>query len=170
MVDISTVMPVGTVVTSPDLPLPAGGFSAGSIAFPCIYSALFGIIGTTYGSLDSTLFSLPDCRGRVTAGVDAGSGRIGDTNPVLGPGVMNGGGLGNTGGLYYHYLDVNQMPAHAHNFNDIYQTQAGGGGQIQFGNDIHFVTTSNPNATAFAGGRGAQQPPPTILLQKIIKF
>lgn len=65
------------------------------------YSALFSILGTTYGGDGRTTFGLPDLRGRVP--VHAGSG------PGL-PSVR----LGQKGGQPAVVLTTNQMPAHAH--------------------------------------------------------
>lgn len=55
------------------------------------FPVLFGVIGTSYGAVDGSHFSLPDLRGRVPAGVD-GSGRLTGatiTNPHL-PGGAGG--------------------------------------------------------------------------------
>jgi len=66
------------------------------------YPALFAVIGTAFGSVDSSHFSLPDLRGRAPAGPDGGTGRL--FNWVL----------GNTGGESSHVLGWNEMPAHNH--------------------------------------------------------
>lgn len=64
-------------------------------------SALFAIIGTTYGGDGMTTFALPDLRGRVAVHVGAGPG----LDPVS---------LGQQGGNNSVTLAVNQMPAHNH--------------------------------------------------------
>ncbi len=64
-------------------------------------TALFALIGTTYGGNGQTTFGLPDFRGRVPIG--AGQG----------PGLPNYQ-LGQTGGNETFTLGVNNIPAHNH--------------------------------------------------------
>ena len=64
-------------------------------------TALFSILGTTYGGNGQTTFALPDLRSRVP--VHAGQG----------PGLSSYA-LGQVGGEETTTLTVNQMPAHAH--------------------------------------------------------
>lgn len=65
------------------------------------YTALFSIIGTTYGGDGRTTFGLPDLRGRVPIHVGTGVGL-----PTL--------RLGQKGGEASVILQVNQIPAHTH--------------------------------------------------------
>ena len=65
------------------------------------YSALFSILGTTYGGDGRTTFGLPDLRGRVP--IHAGSG------PGLTPRT-----LGSRGGSETNTLNVSQLPSHTH--------------------------------------------------------
>jgi microcystin-dependent protein len=67
-------------------------------------TALFSLLGTTYGGNGQTTFALPDLRGRVPVG--AGSG------PGLSPYV-----LGEVTGTENVTLSINQLPGHAHPFN-----------------------------------------------------
>lgn len=46
----------------------------GSSQLRASYSALFAIVGTSFGTVDGTHFNLPDLRGRVPVGADAMSG------------------------------------------------------------------------------------------------
>lgn len=64
-------------------------------------TALFSILGTTYGGNGTTTFALPDCQGRRVVG--AGS------NPGL-----STYSLGQKGGVESIALTAGQMPAHAH--------------------------------------------------------
>ncbi|WP_452597749.1 phage tail protein [Pontimicrobium sp. MEBiC01747] len=64
-------------------------------------SALFSILGTTYGGDGRTTFALPDLRGR--SPIHAGTG------PGLSP--MK---LGQRGGAEYHTLNILEMPSHNH--------------------------------------------------------
>lgn len=65
-------------------------------------SALFSLLGVTYGGNGTTTFNLPDLRGRVPIGfnLDPGKGTV----------YMQG----QTAGEAAHTLTVNEMPAHNH--------------------------------------------------------
>jgi microcystin-dependent protein len=65
------------------------------------YSALFSILGTTYGGDGRTSFALPGLRGRVPL------------HPGTGAGLPNYN-LGQKGGNYQEILNVQQIPAHNH--------------------------------------------------------
>lgn len=64
-------------------------------------SALFSILGTTYGGDGRTTFALPDLRGRVPVHQGAGKG----LSPYK---------LGQKTGVENVTLDTNQIPAHTH--------------------------------------------------------
>ncbi len=68
----------------------------GQLLSTATYSALYAVLGTTYGGNGTTTFSLPDLRGRVP--VHAGTGFP----------------LGAQGGAETVALTVNQIPAHTH--------------------------------------------------------
>ena len=65
-------MPAGSIIIFGGSSAPTGFlFCDGSAISRSTYSALFGIISTTYGVGDgSSTFNLPDIRGRVVAGKD----------------------------------------------------------------------------------------------------
>ena len=65
------------------------------------YTALFSIIGTTYGGDGRTTFALPDLRGR--APIHAGTG----------PGLSTRK-IGQKFGTQEDYLNVTQLPSHNH--------------------------------------------------------
>lgn len=68
------------------------------------YSALFAVVGTTFGVGDgSTTFNVPDLRGRTPVGPDAGVGRLSSNNA-----------LGNSGGAQTHTLITAELPSHSH--------------------------------------------------------
>ncbi|MBJ7347839.1 MAG: tail fiber protein [Thermoleophilaceae bacterium] len=63
---------------------PAGFlFCKGTSELRTAYPALYNVIGTTYGSVDSTHFTLPDLGGRVPVGVEGAVNRL-STNDALG--------------------------------------------------------------------------------------
>lgn len=64
-------------------------------------TALFSILGTTYGGNGQTTFGLPDLRGRVANSMGQG------------PGLSNYA-LGQQGGAESNTLTLNQIPAHNH--------------------------------------------------------
>jgi microcystin-dependent protein len=69
------------------------------------YSALFAIIGTTYGVGDgSSTFNVPDLRSRTIYGYNSGSSNF---DP-----------LGQKGGEEAHTLTLGEMPTHSHGIND----------------------------------------------------
>lgn len=74
-------------------------------------SALFSILGTTYGGDGRTTFGLPDLRGRVPMHAGSGPGRT--PRP-----------LGSAGGTESNTLNINQLPSHSHTASGKVQTQA----------------------------------------------
>jgi microcystin-dependent protein len=78
------------------------------------YSALFGIVSTTYGSGDgSTTFNIPDLRGRVAVGADSGGVHLPVNHPALGA---------TTGGEEQHALSTAELASHSHNFGSNFNT------------------------------------------------
>jgi len=64
-------------------------------------TALFSLLGTTYGGDGRTTFALPDLRGRVPI------------HAAQGPGLSNRN-LGEKGGEETHILTTNEIPSHTH--------------------------------------------------------
>jgi microcystin-dependent protein len=89
-------------------------------------SALFSILGTTYGGDGRTTFALPDLRGRFPRGSEGNS-----SGPGL-PSVR----LGEKSGAQTIQLSVDQMPNHNHT------------GKIKASGDA--ANTNNPNANELA--------------------
>lgn len=158
---------VGSTGAWRSTPLPVGGLPAGSIiqwssntapanwlicdgsaVSRTVYSSLFAVIGTTYGTGDgSTTFNLPDLRGRVPVGKNAGTFSS----------------LAGTGGEEAHTLTVNEMPSHNHGStysdgvtpkNSIW---LGGGTSVGFG----FTNTG--------GGQAHNNLQPYLVVNYIIK-
>jgi microcystin-dependent protein len=76
-------------------------FCQGQILSIAQNTALFSLLGTTYGGNGQTTFALPDLRGRVPVG------------PGQGPGLPSVN-LGEMSGEPTHTLIITEMPAHNH--------------------------------------------------------
>jgi microcystin-dependent protein len=79
-------------------------FCQGQILSIAQNTALFALLGTTYGGNGQTTFALPDFRGRVAVGTGQG------------PGLSNID-LGEVAGSPYITLLASNMPAHTHALN-----------------------------------------------------
>ena len=81
---------------------PNGWFTCDGQLLPISqYTALFSLLGTTYGGNGTTTFQLPDLRGRAPIHVGQGPG-------------LGAYSLGQNGGVETVTLTANQMPAHNH--------------------------------------------------------
>lgn len=80
-------------------------------------TALFAILGTTYGGNGQTTFALPDFRGRVAVGTGTGPGL---------PNVQ----LGEMAGTNTTTLTSTQMPAHTHQVSGSITMQAASDGTL----------------------------------------
>lgn len=97
---------VGDFVYSGGTSVPAGCLQCdGSAVSRTTYSALFSVIGTTWGVGDgSTTFNLPDGARNVLVGSGgSGTGTLGNA-------------VGDTGGAETHTLIVDEIPAHTHTY------------------------------------------------------
>jgi len=79
-------------------------FCAGQLLSIAQNTALFALLGTTYGGDGISNFALPDFRGRIPVG--AGANPVGSTYQ-----------LGEKGGVESVTLIVSQMPSHTHTAN-----------------------------------------------------
>lgn len=186
-------VPVGAVMDYAGTTAPNGWLvCAGQSLNRGDYPDLFAVLGATYGSVSGTTFSLPDCRGRVIAGIDlnVGSGVSGRlTATTMTP---DGASFGAVGGVQEVALNQDQMPAHVHDVTGTTSTDgshthgvpiggrsglAGGGSQTAVdagsgittsagGSHSHTVTAT---AASTGGGGAHSNVQPTILMSKIIK-
>lgn len=162
------VAPTGSIVLfAVNIP-PTGWLNCdGSAVSRTTYSALFAVLGITYGTGDgSTTFNLPDLRGRTAIGVGQGTGL---TNRALAA----------SGGEETHQLTIAELASHthiqnAHSHNVYYQANAAAGsagtgvsGSGTFtGGNTTATTATNQNT----GGDGAHNTmPPFLALNYIIK-
>jgi microcystin-dependent protein len=81
------------------------------------YSALFAILGTTYGGNGTTNFALPDLRGRAAIGWGQGPG-------------MSNYVLGQSGGVENAALLPQNLPAHAHTVTEQVTTSKSGAAAV----------------------------------------
>lgn len=103
-------------------------------------TALFSLLGTTYGGNGQTTFALPDLRGRVSNSMGQG------------PGLSNYD-LGQVAGTESVTLSVNNLAAHAHTFAPLSANFAADAGKPN-GN----VPASVASYTAAANANGAMAP------------
>lgn len=113
------------------------------------YSELFSVIGTTYGSGDgSTTFNMPNLKGRMSVGFDAGQTEFNT--------------LGETGGEKAHTLTVSEMPPHSHNFYfDNSQSGHTGARKTSYAN-------TTMSTSSVGGGQAHNNMPPYFTLNYII--
>jgi len=90
----------------------------GSALSRTTYSALYNVIGTTYGSNNASDFKLPDCRGRAlfAAGQPVGGNITYNAHTLV---------QGERFGNQKHLLTVSEMPSHTHTHNGTGPTGAG---------------------------------------------
>ena len=107
----SRLMPSGSITQFAGSATPAGWLICdGAAVSRATYSALFAIVGTTYGAGDgSTTFNVPNLKGRVPVGLDSAQTEF--------------DALGETGGAKTHTLTSAEMPSHTHVQNSHNHTQ-----------------------------------------------
>lgn len=104
---------LGTILIWPINFAPRGwAFCDGQLLDISQNSALFSLLGTTYGGDGRTTFALPDLRGRIPVGVGTGAG-------------LSPRQLGQRGGSELNQLTMSNLPSHSHT---IQSNQAIGGG------------------------------------------
>jgi microcystin-dependent protein len=151
---------IGTIVAV-GFPFAPRGFMtcAGQLLSISQYSALYAVLGTTYGGDGQMTFALPDLRGRLAVGATAGApGRIEANVGTIGGAPSTTATL-NGQGTAAVTLGVANLPAHDHPATF---TPAGGGSAsvtLKVSSDV--ATTSQPAANSFlATGKasGINQP------------
>lgn len=153
-------VPTGTVV-------PFAGSNApkdylicdGSAISRQIYSKLFEVIGTIYGSGDgSSTFNLPNIKGNVIVGCDSSNSKFNS--------------LGMTGGEETHKLTISEMPSHNHRQTVTASRSGSGNTYVSWNaNNLTGNTDTGARNTLNTGGNQAHNNlQPYIVLNYIIKY
>ncbi len=109
-------VPVGSVTDFAGTSAPTGWLLCfGQSVSQTTYSALFAVIGTTYGGGGGN-FNLPDCRGRIGVGKDDMGGSAAN-RITAGVSGISGTSLGANGGEQGHVLVTGEIPSHTHTAN-----------------------------------------------------
>jgi len=168
LADETFLLPTGCTLPYAGAVAPAGFLLCdGSAVSRAAYAVLYGIVGTAFGAGDgSTTFNVPDLKGRVPVGYDAGQAEFDS--------------LGHVGGEKTHLLTSAEMPSHTHVQNAHTHTQALGGGlgtsdKVSGGYVIGNSNSSTVSATtainqATGGGGTHNNLQPYLALRYIIKY
>ena len=150
-------VPVGTILAYGGSSAPAADWMLcqGQSLDRLTYASLFTAIGTAYGSVDSTHFTLPDLQGRTPIGAGTATGAAGATVHALG---TNGGeethvNVANEAGVMSHGHSVSD-PTHAHsNTNGSYlQVSASVSTWLNTTNNANYAVYHAPSTAAAATG------------------
>lgn len=118
-------------------------FCAGQLLAINQNTALFSILGTTYGGDGQTTFGLPDLRGRVPVGTGQGPG-------------LTSRNLGEVSGEESHRLIASEMPQHSH------ALQASSANGDQRGPGGNFPAASDQRNSQYAAAANAAMSPAAI--------
>lgn len=180
------VCPAGAVIDFAGSSAPTGWLLCdGSSQLRATYPALFTAIGTTYGSVDGTHFTLPDLRGRVVAGRDdmGGSAASRLTATTMTP---SGVALAAVGGTQTNTTTMTSTGSNTINFGAGWLGTTSGGWSgatlAAAGGDFFALTTASISATTITqpinnnfgitvSGTSAafSDVQPTMIMNKIIK-
>lgn len=142
----------GTIMPFAGSALPDGAlWCNGQSLLRTSYPDLFASIGTTFGAVDSTHFSLPDLRGRAAIGAGQGSGL---SNRALGAQV----------GAEAHTLSATEMPVHTHSEIAAVATLINGGLEAPASSAV--VSASVTGSAGSGGAHNNMQP--SLVLNYII--
>ena len=138
---LGRLFPVGAVVWAGLGQVLAGWLECdGSAVSRAEHSALFAVIGTTYGVGDgAATFNLPDLRGRAAIGAGQGTG-------------LTDRALGSTGGAETHALTEQELAAHGHSVTVSNTAHSHANGTLAIDNKSHSHTISG-NATSAGSHR-----------------
>ena len=113
----NTGVPLGVALPYflPALPGSSFAFPTGQAISRTTYSALFALMGTSWGAGDgATTFNLPSLGGRLLACRESMNGGAGEGLITAGASGISGVTLGAVGGSQMVLLDINTIPSHVH--------------------------------------------------------
>jgi microcystin-dependent protein len=153
---MAALMPIGTVADFASATAPSGWLICDGSIFPInSYPKLAAVLGQTYGGDGTTTFAVPDCRGRVTAGV----GQTADED-----GNIAGVTLAQRSGFWWKLLTAALLPAaavtidvggdHAHTGYTDVQGLHGHGGNTD-GQGVHSHSVTDRGASGGGGTVGS---------------
>ena len=173
--DADGAIPIGTVLDFAGSSAPANYLvcNGASLLRAGTYAGLFAIIGTTYGTVDGTHFTLPNLGGRATVGVGSSGGSTFS--------------LGGTGGEETHVLSTAELASHSHTITDPTHTHpmsgftqtndiGGGGGQRFWYDGVSSGYSTGSASTGITGtnnagsGTAHNNLQPYTTLNKIIRY
>lgn len=145
----------GTTIFYAGSTLPSGWLECdGSAVSRATYSALFALIGTSFGVGDgTTTFNLPDLRGRTPIGIGTGSGLSTRT-------------VGQQLGEETHQLTIPELPAHTHPTGNIV---TGNGLLTAVAGQFAPSGVNNANSVSAGSDSPHNNMQPSIALKAIIK-
>ena len=143
------LMPPGSITAYASTTAPAGWLLVnGASVLRSSYPDLYAVIGTSYGSVDGTHFTLPNLMGR---------------NILMASSSAN---LGQSGGESNHQLTIAEMPSHTHGLT-LYANSGSGSNPVG-GASVTGAGSGNTNAT---GGDAAHNVlDPYLVLNYIVKY
>lgn len=183
---VNGVFPAGALMPYAGSAAPTGWlFCFGQSLLRADYPALFVALGTTYGALDASHFTLPDMRGRVPFGADNLGGVAASRLTAAGGGI-DGATLGATGGQQNRTIAIANLPPYTPtgtitngaisiSHNAITGSTTTGGGGFPAGANSGASVTASQTTSTFTGtpqggtATALQTPPPGIVLNYIIK-
>jgi microcystin-dependent protein len=158
------INPVGTVADFAGAVVPAGWLvCSGQNLATASYPELSNVLGTTYGTPGGGNFTVPDLRGRLTAGLDPTGLRI----TTAGSGV-DGTTLGATGGAQNVALSSSNIPSLTVKYNQTSNVAITGASTFVVNIDSSGAVTSNFAVNTGSPNTAVNKMPPTIILNKII--
>lgn len=144
---INKLVPAGTIHAYGGNVVPSGYFLCDGAAYSrTVFSALFGAVGTNYGSGDgASTFNVPDLRGLFLRGRDAGTLRDNDSSTRIASGL--GGAVGDAVGSYQ--IDATRLA----------NTPMSGSSVTGSNNQSHThgQSTNNTNSQGFQAPQGSNQ-------------
>ena len=135
---ITNFLPAGVFTWYTGTSAPSGWLACdGAAVSRSTYSALFAVVGSTFGAGDgATTFNVPNvARNTIVGSGGSGTGTLGNT-------------VADTGGTETHTLTTAQIPAHTHTF-DLASSVTGTGGYKATG---AVTTNSAATITTYSGG------------------